>query len=197
MKMPTMVVMTRLRKVMMTLATAMGMGLAAVAASAQTSPPPLQSIPSLDVPRYMGRWWEIAKFPNWFQRKCAADTSATYSLRPDGTVRVLNQCALAEGGMLQAEGSARQVGGPMSARLQVRFAPAWLSVLPFVWGDYWVIDLDERYELVAISEPKRDYLWILSRSPQVDPARYQALLARLAAMGLEVGRLEKTPQRGS
>jgi len=93
--------------------------------------------------------------------------------------------------------SARQVGGPGSARLQVRFAPAWLSVLPFVWGDYWVIDLDERYELVAISEPKRDYLWILSRSPQVDPARYQALLARLAAMGLEVGRLEKTPQRGS
>jgi apolipoprotein D and lipocalin family protein len=67
-------------------------------------------------------------------------------------------------------------------------------VLPFVWGDYWVIDLDERYELVAISEPKRQYLWILSRTPQVDEARYAALLARLQAMGLDVGKLEKTRQ---
>lgn len=159
--------------------------------------PALQAIGTLDVPRYMGRWWEIAKFPNWFQRKCVADTSATYSLRADGTVKVLNQCALQDGSLLQAEGSARQVGGPASARLQVRFAPAWLSVLPLVWGDYWIVDLDDRYELVAISEPRREYLWILSRTPRVDPARYEALIVRLAAMGLDVSKLEKTTQRGS
>ncbi len=93
-------------------------------------------------------------------------------------------------------GAARQIGPATSPKLQVRFAPAWLSVLPFVWGNYWVIDLDERYELVAISEPKREYLWVLSRSPQVDPARYQALLGRLKALGLDTHKLEVTVQRG-
>ncbi len=167
-----------------------------LAAAAQAQPA-LQTIPSLDLPRYMGRWYEIAKFPNWFQRKCVADTSATYSLQGDGTVKVLNQCALEGGGLQQAEGAARQLGGPTSAKLQVRFAPSWLSALPFLWGNYWVVDLDERYELVAVSEPKREYLWILSRTPQVEPARYQALLARLSAMGLAVDKLETTAQRAA
>ena len=170
--------------------------LAATVATAQTTQPlaPLQSIAALDVPRYMGRWYEIAKLPNWFQRKCLADTSATYRLLPDGRVEVLNQCRKESGEMDQALGAARQMGPATSAKLQVRFAPSWLSVLPFVWGDYWVIDLDERYELVAISEPKRQYLWILSRTPQVDEARYAALLGRLQAAGLDVGKLEKTRQ---
>jgi len=121
-----------------------------------------------------------------------ADTSATYSLLPGGSLRVLNQCRLANGEMDQAVGEARQIGEATSPRLQVRFAPSWLSLLPFVWGDYWVIDLDAAYELVAVSEPKREYLWILSRTPQVDAARYAALLGRLTAMGLDVNKLEKT-----
>ena len=86
------------------------------------------------------------------------------------------------------------MGGPQSAKLEVRFAPAWLSFLPFVWGDYWVVDLDEGYELVAVSEPKREYLWILSRTPEVDKARYEALLVRLAAMGLDVRKLDVSAQ---
>ena len=157
---------------------------------------PLPTIAALDVPRYMGRWYEIAKFPNWFQRKCVADTSANYQLLADGSVEVLNQCRQKNGEMQQALGAARQIGPATSPKLQVRFAPAWLSVLPFVWGNYWVIDLDERYELVAISEPKREYLWVLSRSPQVEPARYQALLSRLKALGLDTDKLEVTVQRG-
>jgi apolipoprotein D and lipocalin family protein len=159
------------------------------------SPPPLRAIESLDVPRYMGRWYEIAKFPNWFQRQCVGNTSANYSLRPDGQVQVLNECRRQNGEMEQALGQARQLGPATSPRLQVRFAPQWLSLLPFVWGDYWVIDLDERYELVAVSEPKREYLWVLSRTPVVDEARYAALLTRLTAQGLDVRRLESTPQR--
>ena len=143
----------------------------------------------------MGRWYEIAKFPNWFQRQCVGNTSANYSLRPDGQVQVLNECRRQNGEMEQALGQARQLGPATSPRLQVRFAPQWLSLLPFVWGDYWVIDLDERYELVAVSEPKREYLWVLSRTPVVDEARYAALLTRLTAQGLDVRRLESTPQR--
>lgn len=154
---------------------------------------PLQSIPSLDLPRYMGRWYEIAKFPNRFQKKCVADTSAQYSLLPDGQVRVLNQCRLASGDMDQALGTARRAGSDSWSRFQVRFAPGWLSLIPMVWGDYWVVDIDEGYQLAAVSEPSREYLWILSRQPRVDEARYSALLQRLRAMGLDTDRLEITP----
>jgi len=176
-------------------AVAVLVGLAHTSAMAQPVEP-LKPIAALDVPRYLGRWFEIAKFPNRFQKKCVADTFATYSVLPQGNLRVLNQCRLENGDMDQAVGEARQVGGAASPKLQVRFAPAWLSLLPFVWGDYWVIDLDDAYELVAVSEPKREFLWILSRSPQVDAMRYQSLLDRLAAMGLDISRLEKTTHHG-
>ncbi len=156
----------------------------------------LSPIASLDVQRYLGRWYEVAKFPNRFQRKCVADTSAEYRLQPDGQLQVLNRCRLQSGEFDQALGQARQPGSATSARLKVRFAPEWLSFLPFVWGDYWVVDLDERYELAAVSEPGRDYLWILSRTPEVDATPYAALLSRLSAMGLDVGRLEKTVHTG-
>ena len=153
-------------------------------------PAPLASIERLDVGRYMGTWYQIAHYPNRFQAKCVGETSATYSLLPGGTVSVLNRCRLADGRMNEALGEARQLGGSDSPRLQVRFAPAWLGFLPFVWGNYWIIDLDPAYDLVAISEPQRDYLWILARQPEVDPARLAALKQRLAGMGFEVGRLE-------
>jgi apolipoprotein D and lipocalin family protein len=157
----------------------------------------MQAIPKLDVSRYLGRWYEIAKFPNQFQKKCVSDTSAEYSLLANGQISVLNQCRLADSSLQIAEGLARQIGGLHSAKLEVRFAPAWLSFLPFVWGNYWVIDLDERYELAAVSEPNREYLWILSRTPVVDEASYKALLHRLASVGLDVQKLEKSKLSGS
>ena len=164
-------------------------------ASGQT-PAPLKPIAQLEVSRYLGRWHEVAKFPNWFQKRCVSDTSADYALQPDGSISVLNQCRRADGQWENALGQAQQIGGTNSATLKVRFAPAWLSFLPFVWGDYWIVDLDEAYELAAVSEPQRDYLWILSRTPKPDPARYEALVARLKAMGLETERLEMTPSSG-
>ena len=158
---------------------------------------PLQTIERLDVQRYMGVWYEIAKFPNWFQRKCIGDTRAEYSVQSPGHLRVLNRCRLADGQFDEALGEARQLGGASSPRLQVRFAPVWLAWLPVVWGDYWVIDLEEDYQLVAISEPRREYLWVLSRQPQVDPQRYARLLERLKAQGLDVNRLEVTPHQAT
>ncbi len=157
-------------------------------------PDALQPIAALDVPRYMGAWYEIAKYPNWFQRKCVSGTRADYSLQPDGAVQVLNRCKTKSGEVIDALGQARQVGPANSPKLEVRFAPAWLSFLPFVWGDYWVIDLDEAYQLVAVSEPKRDYLWILSRTPRVDDRAYKALLARLSSKGFDVSKLDPTRQ---
>ena len=156
---------------------------------------PLATIASLDVPRYMGRWYEIAKFPNRFQRDCVSNTSATYSVLPDGKVKVVNRCRQADGSDKSADGLARQVGGAASPKLEVRFAPAILSFLPMVWGDYWVIDLDPNYQLAAVSDRKGEYLWILSRTPKVDKASYDALVARLAAQGLDVGKLVATSHR--
>ena len=159
-----------------------------------TSVAPFAPIPTLDVPRYMGTWFEIAKFPNRFQRKCVRNTSAEYALQGDGSVQVVNRCRTAQGDTIEAIGQARQLGAATSPKLEVRFAPAWLSFLPMVWGDYWVIDLDARYQLVAVSEPRREYLWVLSRAPQVDAQTYQALLGRLTQQGFDIGRLERTRQ---
>jgi apolipoprotein D and lipocalin family protein len=166
------------------------------AASAQTAAPPepLQTIARLDVGRYLGTWYEIAKYPNRFQRQCVADTSALYRLRDDGQLDVINRCRQANGQVAEAVGRARQDGPADSPKLKVRFAPAWLSWLPMVWGNYWVIDLDPGYQLVAVSEPGREYLWVLSRTPTVEAGTYQALLNRLREKGFDLGRLEKTAQ---
>lgn len=157
---------------------------------------PLQPIERLDVARYLGTWYEVAKYPNRFQRQCVADTQALYRQRDDGLIDVVNRCRQANGAVTEAIGRARQIGPADSPRLEVRFAPAWLSWLPMVWGDYWVIDLDPDYQLVAVSEPKREYLWILSRTPTVDAAAYQALLGRLQAKGFDLSKLEKSAQSG-
>ena len=169
-------------------------GLCAVPALAANAARPLQPIETLVVPRYMGVWYEIAKFPNAFQKKCVGDTTATYNVGEDGRVQVVNRCRTADGTSKVADGIARQLGGATSPKLKVRFAPAFLSFIPMVWGDYWVIDLDDKYQLSAVSEPKREYLWILSRTPQVAPADYDALLTRLTAQGLDVSKLVRTSQ---
>lgn len=160
----------------------------------QDRPPPLAPIASLDLERYMGTWYEIAKFPNAFQRECIGYTTAQYRLLPDGTVAVINACRHKDGSLEEANGVARQLGPPGSAQLEVRFAPAWLSFVPWVWGDYWVVDIDPEYKLVAVSEPSREYLWVLSRTPRVEHKTYEALLERLMAMGFDVRRLETTRQ---
>lgn len=179
--------MTRMARVY-----ALGWALVAFTAcsSAQAELAPLQTVPSVDVPRYMGTWHEIAKYPNWFQKKCASSTQATYTLQADGRVQVLNRCKTDKGEWSEALGAARQIGGPTSAQLKVRFAPEWLSFIPLVWGDYWIIDLDPDYQWVVVSEPQREYLWILSRTPQMPAAIYQALLAKLEKLGFDLKRIE-------
>lgn len=171
-------------------------GTASQAAPA-ASDKPLTTIATFDVKRYMGTWYEIAKYPNRFQKDCASDTTATYSVRDDGRVDVVNRCRKGDGSETVAAGVARQIGGTASPTLEVRFAPAILSFIPLVWGDYWVIDLDEDYQLSAVSEPKREYLWILARTPHVDPAAYQALLARLTVLGFDLSKLVPTPHTSS
>ena len=154
----------------------------------------LSAIPSLNVPRYMGTWYEVAKYPNRFQKNCASNTSAVYEAQPNGGVRVTNRCTEVDGKVKEAAGEARQIGNATSPKLEVRFAPAWLSFLPFVWGDYWVIDLDADYQLAAVSEPSREFLWILSRTPTPNSEAYNQLLERLAKKGFDLKRIEVSKQ---
>ena len=170
-------------------------GLGSSQAIAQQSGQAVNTIASLDVPRYLGTWYEIAKFPNWFQKKCASNTKAVYTAKPDGNLRVLNSCNTASGETSEAEGLARQIGPKDSPKLEVRFAPEWLSFLPMVWGDYWVIDLDPQYQVAAVSDPRREYLWVLSRTPQLDPKVYADLLQRLKQQQFDIQKLELTNQK--
>jgi apolipoprotein D and lipocalin family protein len=171
-----------------------GCGLCFLSAIGYAQESSVKTISTLDVPRYLGTWYEIAKFPNWFQKKCIGNTQAVYSLRSDGSLKVLNSCRTADGEVSQAEGTARQVGANDSPKLEVRFAPAWLSFLPLVWGDYWVIDLDSQYQVAAVSDPRREYLWVLSRTPQLDKKIYDALLIRLQSQQFDIRKLELTQQ---
>lgn len=177
-----------------TLAAVLVAGLTACATPSQPSATTPQPVARVDIGLYLGTWHEIAKYPNRFQAQCVGDSTATYSTRDDGRVRVVNRCRLADGGHDQAEAVARPVEGSNGARLQVRFAPWWLGWLPGIWADYWIIDLDSDYSLAAISEPTRQYLWVLSRTPKVAPAAYDALLARLRAQGFDTKSLKSTPE---
>jgi apolipoprotein D and lipocalin family protein len=182
-------------KLRTTLSSIFGLALMAYSVSLHAQAlPPVQTIASLDVPRYMGTWFELAKFPNVFQRKCVGNTRAVYTLNVDNTVQVLNRCRIQDGSTIEALGQAKQMGNATSPVLKVRFAPEWLGWLPLVWGDYWVIDLDDQYQLAAVSDAKREYLWVLSRSPKIDQTRYAALLQRLKQQGFDVDKLQVTPQ---
>jgi len=154
-----------------------------VLACARAGPPP-QTVERVDLARYAGTWYEIASFPSWFQRGCTA-TTATYGLRDDGRVSVLNRCTR-DGEQSGIEGVAWPVDAT-NARLKVRFF--W----PFA-GDYWVLALDPDYRWSLVGHPDRDYLWILSRTPRLDDALYAELVAKAQAQGFETSRLVRTPQ---
>ena len=149
---------------------------------------PLKSVESIDLERYKGTWYEIASRPNRFQAGCTG-TTATYTLRDDGQISVDNQCfdGALDGPKKRAQGRARVVDPTHPAQLEVTFF--W----PF-WGDYWVIDLDPDYQFAVIGQPSRKYLWILSRTPQMDEATYQGIISRLEQSQYPIDDLNKTLQ---
>jgi apolipoprotein D and lipocalin family protein len=152
------------------------------------SQPPLQVAPSVDLARYAGKWYEIARLPNRFQRDCATNTTATYKLRPDGKITVVNECRKADGRLKSAKGTAR-VADPKGPNTKLKVTFFW----PFS-GNYWIIDLDPEYRWVVVGEPGRDYLWILCREPRMEDAVYNQIIERVKQQGYQVGRLMKTAQ---
>jgi apolipoprotein D and lipocalin family protein len=154
----------------------------------------LKVVPSVDLQKYKGTWYEIARLPNSFQNACAGDVTATYSLDEDG-IEVVNKCRKENGEMTETKGRARRASdeGP-NTKLKVRFAPAFLSFLSFVWGDYWIIDLAPDYSYAVIGEPKRKYLWVLSRAKKLEEATLSGILERIRQNGYDTNRLMITNQ---
>ncbi len=155
----------------------------------------LTVVPDVNLNKYAGLWYEIARIPNRFQQQCIEDVTATYTVLGDGTIKVVNSCRKENGEIDEAEGKVKRAGDDTSnAKLKVRFAPAILSFLPFVWGDYWIIDLASDYSYAVVGEPTRKYLWILSRTPVMDEVKLNIILGSAKAKGYDLNGLIRTKQ---
>jgi apolipoprotein D and lipocalin family protein len=172
-------------------AAALCLGLAACGERYRDEAVAMETVAAVDLARYAGRWYEVARFPVWFQEGCVAVT-ADYDLRPDGTVGVLNSCrqGALDGPVETAAATARSVDAS-NARLKVRFS-RWIPIE----GDYWVIFLDPDYSTAVVAVPSGSAGWILSRTPQIAPDKLEAARAALAAAGYDPSRLVPTPQPG-
>jgi len=168
---------------------ALGVACVATLLACQTANAPLRVVNEIDLTRYAGQWYEIASFPQRFQHGCVA-TTANYTLRDDGRIRVENQCrdGSFDAELRRAEGVA-WVTDPTASQAKLKVQFFW----PFS-GDYWVIELDPQYRYAVVGHPSRNYLWILSRTPTMEPADYEELLVRIRAHGYDLERLNRTPQ---
>jgi apolipoprotein D and lipocalin family protein len=147
----------------------------------------LEVVQSVDLIRYVGRWYEISRLPNSFQNKCVDTVTANYTMRANGNIEVINRCRKVSGDYATAKGKAKIVDKKTNAKLKVTFF--W----PF-YGDYWFLDLGPNYEYAVVGEPSRKYLWVLSRSPQMDEPLYHQLLQKMAAKGFNTDKMIRTSQ---
>jgi apolipoprotein D and lipocalin family protein len=151
---------------------------------------PVSTVAKVDLSRYVGLWHEIAKIPNSFQRKCTCNTTASYMMRDDGRIEVVNRCEKSDGTWSQAKGVARVVDELSNAKLQVSFVN--LVGYYLFWGDYWIIGLDEHYQYAVIGHPNRKYGWILSRKTELTDVEKKSVLQILTDQGYNPDRFEWT-----
>ncbi len=148
--------------------------------------PELRTVDRVDLSRYVGRWYEVARYPNRFERDCDRDVTAEYA-QEDGKIQVVNSCTKKNGERKVAKGKAKVAEKQTNAKLRVTFF--W----PF-YGAYWIIDLDPEYRWAVIGEPSRKYLWILSRTPKLDDRTYSEITSRLASRGYDAAKLLRVKQ---
>lgn len=140
---------------------------------------PLKTVEHVDVQKYMGTWYEIARYEQFFEKGCS-DINATYSLQSDGKIGVLNQC-IKDGKLNRAEGRAYAVD-TSNSKIKVSFF--W----PF-YGDYWIVMLGDKYEYAVIGEPSRKYFWILSRTKELDVSTREKILFQMPSLGYDSSQL--------
>ncbi|HYG42659.1 MAG TPA: lipocalin family protein [Bordetella sp.] len=169
------------------------LALSACAGAGRGEDMPTQS--GVDLSRYAGTWYELARLPNSFQDECAGEVKAIYTLEAGNKLGVTNQCRERDGAIESVQGQGRLNDDfNDKARLQVRFAPAWTSWLPWVWGDYWILRIEGNYQYSLVGTPDREYLWVLARSPYADPAIVQRLLDYARRQGFDTAKVLPTRQ---
>lgn len=127
----------------------------------------LITAPQVDLERYLGDWYEIARKPMRHEDATAKDITATYSLNEDGSIRVFNACINEDGEIEVSEGKATATD-PTNAKLEVTFLPEGLRWIPFTKGDYWIMKVDDSYSTALVGDPDRKYLWLLHRNASLD-----------------------------
>jgi apolipoprotein D and lipocalin family protein len=147
---------------------------------------PIPTAPNVDLTRYQGTWYEIARLPLFWENKCVANVTATYTVRPDGKVTVLNQCRKKDGTETASTGTA-EVAGTENSKLKVTFF--W----PFK-GDYWILDLDPDYNWALVGTPNLKNLWVLSRTPQLDKPIFDKLIDQARQLGFDTQKIIYTKQ---
>jgi apolipoprotein D and lipocalin family protein len=151
--------------------------------------PSLQTMPQVDLQRYAGTWFEIARLPAPFEGTCESDITATYTPRQAGRIDVLNRCRRRSGRLATARGTARVQAGSGEAKLRVSLWPAWLRWLPVAWADYWILWVDESYSQALVGSPSRRYLWVLAREPALPALTLQSIVQRAVTQGFDTTRL--------
>lgn len=146
------------------------------------------AIPSLDLNRYLGRWYEIIRLPLKFEDEAATDITAHYSLRDNGAIRVDNRCFDKDQQPSQAIGEANPVDDTR-AKLKVNFLPAALRWLPFTDGDYWVLKIDPDYQVALVGTPNRQYLWVLARESSIPSLVLEEYLAEARRQGFDLSKM--------
>lgn len=148
---------------------------------------PLKTVETVNLTKYSGKWYEIARYPNFFQRNCAGKVTAEYLPAKDGSITVVNSCRKKDGTIDRVEGRATTNSPDNSAKLKVTFGG------PFA-GDYWIIGLDPSYRWALVGHPSRRYLWILSRTPSLPDDVYAGIVRLAVEQGYKADRIVKTPQ---
>lgn len=181
----------KLAKIVVGGAVLVGLGMATMA-YAQTKP--LHVVEKIELDKYLGVWYEVARKPMYFQNKCDRDVSATYTLNENGNIAVDNRCYAQDGKLNQSSGEAFVQNAPFNSKLKVSFLPESIRWLPVGRGDYWILKIADDYQTVLVGEPKRKYMWVLSRSAQPDPAVVKEYLDYAQSVGFDLSDIIHTKQ---
>lgn len=155
---------------------------------------PLKTVDKVELDRYLGVWYEVARKPLSFQNKCDRNVTATYTLNENGNVNVDNKCVMKDGTLTQSFGEAYIQNSPFNTKLKVSFLPSAIRWLPFGRGDYWILKIDEDYQTVLVGEPGRKYMWVLSRTNQPNEKVVKEYLDYAKSVGYDLGDVINTKQ---
>lgn len=165
---------------------------AALPGSARADPATtVTTVPVVDLQRYTGLWYEVAKIPNRFQKECSRGATAEYGRLEGGDLTVVNRCFKEDGSRELVQGIAKVAEPSTQAKLKVSFVSI-LGWRPF-WGDYWVIGLDPAYRWAVVGTPSRKYGWVLARTPTLGPADLDQVFAILERNGYSRDAFEMSP----